>query len=195
MCRLLFVFTFLCSTSLFSQTLDGVMGVKFGSSPETVKKVVLAKTGAKLFTGRTHEHMLFFEGFTFAGRKVALVAFSFINNQFHTAMIAFKPKNSATIIELYEELKNEINEKYFVTNMDYEEYKYPYEKGDGLAEYAIQADKANFSAYWEFKNLNSESDYINLKISSDLRIDLTYQSGALIKLARDKQKQDNNKDY
>lgn len=194
MYRLLCAFTLLCSTSTFSQTLDGFMGIKFGSSPDSVKRVVLSKPGAQLNTEQSDEHTLLFKGLKFAGREVVMIGFKFNDNQFYGAMVAVKINSSTKIFELYKEIKSELNEKYFITTNDYEEYEYPYKKGDGLTEQAIQKTKANIHAYWEFKNVGSKSNYITLS-ASGFFIMLKYYNGALNTLAEKKEKAEKNKDY
>lgn len=195
MYRLLCVFVLLCSTSLFSQSLDGFMEIKFGSSPETVKKIILAKPNAELEKEHTKDNTLFFKGLTFAGREVLMIGFKFIDNKFYDAIVGLRVTSSTKIYELYKEIKTELNNKYFVTTDEHEEYKSPYKKGDGLTEQAIQKGKANMYAYWKFKNGDLDTNYIGLGTSNGFFISLNYRNGVLAKLAEEKNKAEKNKDY
>lgn len=195
MYKLFCVFVLFYSTSTFSQSLDGFMGIKFGSSAETVKKIILAKPNAELEKEYSKDNTLFFKGLTFAGREVLMIGFKFIDNKFYRAMVGFKLSSSSEIYEVYKEIKNDLNNKYFVTTDEQEEYESPYKKGDGLTEQAIQKSKAHIHAYWEFKNIGSQSNSIGLSISNGFLISLNYQNGALAKMAETKEKTEKNKDY
>lgn len=181
----------------YSQNLDSFFGVKFGSPQEAVKKVMLSKPGCKLDTKDSDDNTLVFSGVKFAGRETFLIVFNFVNNKFHTAKVLIPSSLPSKAILLYNEIKSELNEKYYLTLDDFENYEYPYEKGDGYTESAIKLGKATFTAFWVFSNTNSTEDKnsISLQVTETLDILLTYQDGALIKEAVQKRKDQDFKDY
>lgn len=187
----------LVSVNSFSQTLDGFFGMKFGSSKESIKKIMLEKPGCNFDTKHSTEDILIFNGLKFAGRDIQFMLFSFTNNKFHTSRVVLVSELESKTVELYNEIKGELNEKYFTTKSDYEFYKSPYEKGDGYTESAIKLGKAEFSAFWKFKNPNSPEgqNIISLEINPSLSISLGYQDGVLIKEVVSKTKEKNYKDY
>lgn len=179
------------------QNLEGFLGIKFGSSREEVKKSMLLRQDCKLDIQNSNENVLFFDNVNFGGRKTEYIIFKFVNNQFHTGAVVLKPELESKCIELYTKIKDELNEKYFVTDKDYENYKYPYEKGDGHAETAIAVGKAEFVSYWFF-NQDTDGEIqnaISIQIKEDFNIVITYQDGKLITEAIKKQKESNFKDY
>lgn len=191
------IFLLFVSVKSFSQTLDGFFGMKFGSSMDSIKKVMLSKPGCKFDTKNSTDDCLIFDGLKFAGRDIGFMMFSFTNNKFHTSKVALISELESKTVDLYKEIKAELNEKYFTTKSDYEFYKSPYEKGDGYTESAIKLGKAEFSSYWEFKNpfSTTEKNIISLVIKPSLTILIGYQDGILINEVVSKSKEKNFKDY
>jgi hypothetical protein len=176
------------------QKLEGFLGIKFGASTESVKDFMLAKPNCNLDLENSDNNQLFFEGAKFAGRDPLFILFKFVDNKFHTACVLIKPKLESQTIDLYNEIKDEINEKYYKTSEDYETYKYPYEKNDGHTETAIELGKASFSSYWKF-NASSKDNYIALSITEGLHIKISYQDGMLVQIAVERENAKNNDDY
>lgn len=187
------------STVSNGKTLDVFFGFRFGCSMDSIKKGMLMKPGCTIDSKNSNETRLVFDNVKFAGRDASFMSFSFINNKFHTGAVSIAPNLKSQIIDLYNEIKSELNEKYFVTKDDFEIYKSPYEKGDGYYETAIKLGKASFSSYWMFENPKSnkedQKNTISLKITETLNISIKYQDGILIDEAVDKSKAKNFKDY
>jgi len=182
--------------SATSQTLEGFMGIKFGASSETVKHTMSARPECRLNKQYSTEESLAFEGAMFAGRQTAIILFSFVNNKFYTASVFIIPSLESEAIELFNTIKEELDEKYFSTREYFETYKYPYEKGDGYTESAIKQGKASFIAFWAFQDADSSNkNFISLEIGKSLSIIITYQDGNLIKEASMLAKEKNYKDY
>jgi hypothetical protein len=190
---------FMTISSINAQSIDGFFGMKFGSSVDSIKKAMLSKQGSTIESKFCTDSRLVFTGLKFAGRNALLMRFSFVNNKFHTGTAAFTSDLESKVVDLYNDIKGEINEKYHQSTSDYEQYKYPYEKGDGHTETAIKLGKASFATYWFFKHpISGNKDYqnsITLEISSNLTISITYQDGMLINEAIEKKKEKNFKDY
>jgi len=179
-------------------TRDAFLGLKFGASVEHVKETILAKPGCVLDIENSDNENIIFNGLKFAGRETLLIMFRFIDNKFHTAHVFIKPKLESHIIDLYNEIKDEINDKYYITEEDYETYKFPYEKNDNYTETAISLGKASFSSFWKFKNRDTSENiynYITLDITENLDIRVCYQDGILAELYMTKQKEKNQADY
>jgi hypothetical protein len=195
---LFIVILLMFSTLIFAQSLDGFLGLRFGTTADSVKKIMLAKPGCKLGVKSTKD-VLMFTDCKFAGRGATLIVFRFINNKFHTGRVFLSPSLDSKIVELFNTVKGELNERYYTTTQDYERYDYPYEKGDGYYESAIKLGKAHFSAYWDFTNPKSENkednNIISLEIDEDMYVIIGYQDGALIKEAVEAQKSKDYKDY
>jgi len=174
-------------------TLDGFFGCKFGSSRQVVKAIMLSKAGSKVYSEDVNS--IIFTGVKFAGHKVNVIIFQFVNNKFHTAKVLLSSPYESGVIDLYNDIKSGINERYYVTDGDYERYDEPYYKDDGYTISAIKLGKANFSAYWEFSNSRSDkeddSNTISVEISQSLSVIISYQDGVLINEVIKK----NNKDY
>jgi len=186
------------STNSYSQSLDSFFGMKFGCSPDSVKKVMLAKPGTSLMQGSRNDFLMF-SGLKFAGRNTERISFSFINNKLHTGKVGFKSNLESKTLELYNEIKDELNQKYFKTKQDYEIYKYPFTKGDGHFETAVSSGKASIASFWEFKNpkakVKEDNNSISLQITETFLIALCYQDGVLIGQAIDNDNKKNFKDY
>ena len=194
-----FSLLFLLTTSIASgQNIDGFMGMKFGSSSDVVKKIMLDKPDCTLDKKNSTITRMVFDGIRFAGRKTLFVALSFIDDKLFNGSAYFKPDLESKTLDLYNEMREEINEKYYSTEFDFETYKSPYAKGDGHTEMAIKLGKANFAAFWTGKDPTTgvaDSNAISLEISESLFIVLNYQDGKLARLNTIKTKEKNSADY
>lgn len=178
--------------------LDAFLGFKFGTSMEHVKEIMLAKPECVVDFENTDNENIIFNGLKFAGRETVFIIFKFFDNKFHTAYVFIKPKLESYVINLYTEIKDEINHKYYITEEDYETYKFPYEKNDNYTETAISLGKASFSSFWKFKNRDTFENiynYITLDVTENLDIRICYQDGILAELCMAKQKEKNQADY
>src|ERR687884_1112783 len=186
------VFILFSACNFFAQTtektLDGFWGMKFGSSIAECKRIILSKEGAVLDTKHSTENKLIVDGAEFGGRKTAFIALLFTDNKLHTAKVYFVPRLESKVFELYDEIKSEINDKYYVTKNDYRLFKYPYEDGDGYETQAIKLGKASIASFWSFPRSDGHKNSISLEINETLIVILSYQDGLLIEEAIEKQK-------
>lgn len=179
-----------------AQNLDGFFGIKFGSTREQVKSIMLERKNGKIDLENCSEKKLIFDNVKFAGRMSQFVLFSFVNNKFHTAKVIIKEPLESKVVDVYNDIKTELNTKYFKTTDDFENYKSPYEKGDGYTETAIKVGKLTIAAYWTFKNPNSDAEnLISLEIDEKMLIKIGYQDGLLIKEAVNIKNKENFSDY
>ena len=100
-------------------------------------------------------------------------------------------------IEKYEKIREELNQKYYITDKIIEEYKYPYEAGDGHTETAIEMGKAEFMTIWQFKCLtnNEFNNSIILSITNKLKVILIYSEGSLYQIYSDRENNKVMSDY
>lgn len=133
----------------------------------------------------SNNNTLVYEKVKFAGRHPTWVIISMINGKMHTVRLLFEPKAENQAIELYQDIKRDLNNKYFVSNDDFANFKYPYEEGDGYETLAIKSGSATYAAYWFFVRPGEDDPEIQngiwLEIDTDLFTILAYQDGRLIK--------------
>jgi hypothetical protein len=175
--------------------LNGFLGIDFGVSQQILKEKFSSKTGGILDTENSDSETLFFNDANFAGRETELILFLFFKDKFCKASVIIRPKLESKIVEIYKQIKDEINEKYYVSETDYETYHYPYEEGDEMTETAISLGKAEFSCFWNFKNSDFLDNYISLAINENMYISIDYEDGELMKQFVDRKKQQDALDY
>jgi hypothetical protein len=187
------------STLCCGQGLEGFLGFKFGLSADSIKKVMLSKPGCKIDQENSKKDVLFFKGIPFAGRDVQFISFEFVNNKFYTGTVVLNSTGEFKTVSLYNEVRSELNTKYFNASKTIEAYDSPYKKGDGNTETAIKLGKVNFSSYWYFKNpKSSRKDIVNsifLSITYKMVIKIIYQDGVLNNEAIELSKRKNVQDY
>lgn len=180
---------------LMNLKINGFLNISFGENQQKVSEKMNEKSGI-LDAENSDQNSLIFDNIKFAGHQTTFIAIHFLQDKFCRAMVFIKANLESRTIDLYKQIKKEINEKYYQTKNDFENYEYPYERYDGHTETAIALGKANFSTYWNFKNDESkEDDYISVKIDENFNIIITYESGQLMKEFEDNKKQENYKDY
>ncbi|HEY3371693.1 MAG TPA: hypothetical protein VGK10_12630 [Prolixibacteraceae bacterium] len=175
--------------------LDGFLGIEFGSSLENVKEKFVTKTGIILESIDDENDALFCNGAKFAGRETEMLLFLFFDNKFCKGVVYIKPNLASKVVDIYSQIRNEINQKYFITELYYETYLNPYEKDDGYTESAISLGKADFSCFWNFMNVGTLENTISLIISEKLEIVITYENGNLMKLLVESNELKNSIDY
>lgn len=176
--------------------LNSFLGVEFGSSKEHIKEKLLNREGADFDNVNSTDDVLFFTGISFAGRQTTLIMLLLVNDKFCKSSVFIKPKLDAHIVAIYNEIKSELNSKYFITDLDYEIYDEPYERNDGYTESGISIAKINFSCYWKFiDEQGGKEDFISLRISEDLEIVINYEDGDLINELTTQVKNINSEDY
>ena len=182
-------------------TLEGFMGVKFGSSIEIAKKIMASKEGYRL-SKFSNSNTLYFQNSKFANRDAVYIWFLFVDNMFYSAGVQFTPQGEGQLIKQYNEIRDELTEKYFTPSEVIEHYDSPYEKDDGSIEIALMDKKALLMTYWKFNNLKSKDGtqdeiLLTIKNLSDYKsyVMLIYNDKELTKIARKKETEKINKDY
>ena len=178
--------------------LDKFFGVPFGSTRDSVKKIMELKPDCSFDEKSSDLEMLVFDNVKFAGRSTQFVVFYFIDNKFYSGFVLLKPTSDAKVFELYKSFKEDFNNKYFPTDKDYEVFKYPYSKDSDNIETAIEVEKATFSCFWFFDRIDTKYEtprnVISLEITPKLMVKITYQDGLLTDQAIAKAKKKNAND-
>lgn len=199
---ILFILTII-AINVNAQELNGFMGIPFGTSRSDIKKMFLSKNPtAKVYTDKPNT--LTFTDFKFGGRNAAAVVFG-LNDQdkMHTAVVLLE-KNGLSddyVFELYDEVVNDINQKYHYRDIDNEIWKYPYDKSDKLTYgvTAIKLGKCILQSMWYFDvnnpNNNDDDNIIAVENTESCLIKITYQNGIMINEVETKNNQKNSQDY
>lgn len=175
--------------------LDGFLGIEFGSSLEIVKEKFANKTGIILESVDDENDALFCNGAKFAGRETEMMLFLFFDDQFCKGVVTIKPILESKVVDLYKQIRDEINVKYYISESDYEIYYDPYEKDDGYTESAISLGKAEFSCYWNFENSGMLDNYISIQVNENLQIKIGYENGELMDQFVKRSQEKNSLDY
>jgi len=176
--------------------LNSFLGIDFGSSQEIAKEILITRKGASLDEENSSDTALLFEDIKFAGRDAISVILLFVDDKFAKSAVYIEPKLDAYILNMYLEIKNELNSKYFVTQDDFENYEEPYEKDDGHTETGISIGKISISSFWSFPDSNGGlDDFIALSISDELEIVINYEDGDLADEMSNKINEENSLDY
>ncbi len=177
-------------------SLNSFLGIDFGSTQEVAKNKMLSRASCTLDEKNSTDTVMYFYGVTFAGRDTSFVMLLFVNGKFSKAAVYIKPKLDAFTIRTYQEIKEELNAKYFKTIDDFELYDEPYQENDGYTETGISVGKVKFSSFWSFKDSkDGEEDFISLRISEELDIIINYEDGDLTKELVNKIKDQDSEDY
>lgn len=176
------------------QKLERFYGMRFGSSTDSIKNVMLQK-GYKLNSELSNNDNLIFSNCSnckFAGKNAPNMLFRFVNDKFYYGTVVLFPEDlTMNPISFYKEVRDEINEKYFTTNETYEKYEYPYKSGDGNEIMAIKEGKAEIRTFWNFSNEN----LISLSITKEVYVVLEYLDDKLSLEASEQWKKSKLNDY
>ena len=176
--------------------LTSFLGIEFGATKEVAKEKLLAREGANFDEENSSEDALYFDGLKFGGRLTSYIFLLFINDKFAKSVVVFTPKLDAFAIDMYTEIKTEINSKYYTTKDDFEIYDEPYYKNDGYTESGIRNGNVSFSSYWSFPDQNGgKDDFIGMRLTEDMQIIINYEDGDLTEEMVNKITQDNSEDY
>ncbi len=174
---------------------NGFLGIEFGSSKQIVNEKFLEKTGIKLEPVDEQEDSFYCNGAKFAGRDSEMILLLFFDDKFCKGVVYIKSHLESKIVDLYKQIKGEINSIYYATKLDYEFYTSPYEKDDGYTESAISIGKAEFSCYWDFENSESNDNTISLRINENLEVEIAYENDNLMKQLVERNQEKNSLDY
>lgn len=180
-----------------AEELNGIMGIQFGSSKATVKAQFMAKQPeATIYTDKPKT--LTFQDTKFGGRKSLGIIFAFTDDdKLHTIIVLIDPEFESKAFSLYDEINQEINEKYHTYDKQWEDYTYPYDKSDRYSHgvTALKIGKLDVATTWNFPDSTGEDNVIQTTITSNISVKITYQNGYLINQVVSKNKEKNSADY
>lgn len=164
----------LIPTFIYAQdpaTIIGILGVEFG----TTKEYVILKMKEKGATiSLSEDDAVYFLHVKFGVFEGCTASFFFLENKLYQGQLILPVVIEANLIDQYKKVNAELAKKYGAGD-EYEEYKYPFAKGDGLEITAIKLGKATVKSYWT-KNKNN----ISTQILKDMFVLVTYQDRILI---------------
>jgi len=172
--------------------LDGFLNIEFGSNREKVA-FEMSKKNAKFDKYNSYDERHRYDNFDFAGREVYEADFYFYEDKLCRVKVIFRGNfhSPYKLLETYEQMKNEINNKYYITENDYVKYTPPaYENDDFETTHIINIEREliEYASYWNFQNASEFDNYITLKIDKDLRLVISYEDGQLYKKYLEKKK-------
>jgi hypothetical protein len=183
-----------------SQTRDltGGAGIPFGVPFDSIKIYMADKHPDAKFYDYSSRGINFMDG-KFAGYKVLLWMFQATKQTgVHTIMICFDVEES-NVYEAFDAVSAMLDEKYG-SHENIERYDYPYTKQDKgkFDESMYRLGKAHMNNYWKFNgsdpSMPDKHNYINVTITKNFNVQVTYQDGPRVSKASDMEKSKNIKD-
>lgn len=176
----------------FSQTtkpITGFLGIKFGSSKLAVINAVKARGGV-IDKTCTNAQRVCFSYVKLGNRKSERFLVKFINGKAYSASFLFKADIDQHTIDYYNDVVNDVADAYG-QGTPTKEFRSGFKDGDGHEVTAIENGYADFYTDWNSANNNS----IEIQITTQLYIALSYYDGALQAEADAAQKAKNKSDY
>lgn len=168
---LLFLFSIAYGIS-FAQprgTLPDFYGCNWGSSQSYVRKA-MAKKGLAFNRERSNKNALVFNAKSFGGFKTAFIGFLFYRDSLFKGYSVFMADLEPKTFDLYNDIKETISQKYHSPDVEKEDVKYPYKKGDPDELVALKLGYATISTTWFFKGRRC----ILIDLNNQLVISLQY---------------------
>lgn len=192
------ILIFLLSVNyVFAQPLTGIMGVPFGSSKADVKAIMKSKyPDADLIQDLST--VLTYTGIKFAGKQTIGIIFSFnFEDHFHTSKVLLSTDIDEKVMDIYEGVVSDIDEKYHRHDHQIEKWSYPYDSSDRNNHLvtAIKMNKLTCQTLWKFPIEGKEDNMIEVTINNKCSVVITYQDGDLITSVVKKNKEKNSQDY
>jgi hypothetical protein len=173
------------------KSIDGFLGIKFGSSRASVIIALKAKGGI-LSLKESSADWVYFKNLKLGHRAAGAFIVKFIDNKAYEGDFLFDPGADAHTLEYYFSLVNDINESYGTGDLR-KNFKDPYndKDEDDIKISAIKNGNAEYVTYWQSENKNT----IAASIDEGLAVLLTYQDETLTGEAVKRQKTKDKADY
>lgn len=155
--------------------IEGFLGLKFGSNKAVILAAMKAK-GAVLDKTNSDADNLFFSNTKLGQRLADIFIVKFVNNKAFEADYIFKPEAEGKILLEYNALVADMTRVYGDGKGTYK-YTSPYKEGeeDGDTFIGLQAGKIDYHTLWVDANSNS----VEVRISTNMTVDLNYQDDKL----------------
>lgn len=183
----LFVFLtmMLIVTSGISQTpLNPPLGLKFGSTPDEVKKEVSSKGTYKTIETATYGKLLTFDDVIVGSTTAQSVMFKFVNNKLFAVTLIYIVENINELQAKYDNLSEIITSKYGQGH-SFRTFRYPYDDTADDFAAAVRGGYADISTFWSKMFTGEDGIILELKRYG---VTMEYQSGALMSEALEAQK-------
>ncbi len=173
------------------KSIDGFLGIKFGSTRAAVIAALNAKGGI-LDKKESTVNMLAYKNIKLGHRTAGAFVVKFIDGKAYEADFVFDPGLDAHTIEYFFNLVNDINENYGAGDIK-KTFQEPYndEDDDGIKIGAMKDGKVSYATYWQSDNKNT----IKAVIDESLAVLLIYQDADLAHESVKKQKAKESSDY
>lgn len=176
------------------QNLNPPYGLKFGMNKFEIKEILDNKTTANFYDSGSNDEIQEYWWFELASRKINRGYFYFIDKKLCKILFQFDTDLPILkFIQFYNDIKLEINNKYYKSDNDYINYTPPAYENDDFEEtyeYNIRKGLIEYASYWNFKSDSNYDDYIILKISQKVEIEVVYQHGDLYREYVESKKQE-----
>lgn len=170
------------------QPLIGFMGIRFGTDEDMIVDALWEKGWIDI-SDMTNPDMRIFSGLQFAGQNTEFISIHFLEKKFYKATIFFEKTGLPnTVVPLFEDIKNDLNGKYYKTIEDYRDFDSPSLALLGAEDIAISSGKADYKCFWRFTSDNQTDDFIWIRITQDLRVILSYEHGESSEIASERAK-------
>lgn len=178
----------LISFSQTTKSIEGFLGIKFGSSKLAVINAVKARGGV-IDKENTNADQIAFSNVKLGERESVGLAVRFINNKAFFAIFLFKANVEAQTVDYYNDLVKEITDVYGTGEVT-KDFKSGFKDGDGHEVTAIQNGYADLHTDW-----HSNKNLIQATIDNQLFVALSYTDGTLRAEADAAQKEKNKSVY
>lgn len=146
------------------------MGIKFGSSIDTVITVVKSKGGT---LDISKPNQLNASGVKFAGRPTKNISFQFFDNKLYQIFITFNAERPPLTMDLYNNILTDLTSVYG-KSVGIRKFNYPFQDDEKRVELALRGGYATISNAWLIRD-----NTINLNVDSSLTIGILYIDGKL----------------
>lgn len=191
-----YLLVIICSLAFtaYSQSYpDGAVGLKYGQSYSRVLQI-LKNRGGTVSQGSTRE-LLMMTNIQYGEYAADAIFLNFHNDSLYRISIFIKPDHESETVDVYESICRNVAHKYGPSTTKVENYKYPYQKGDGHVETAITVGKATLRRYWIFEYEDVDSDMISVGITDSHNIIIAYSYGRIESKLRQQEKRKQSEDY
>ncbi|MFC0426537.1 hypothetical protein [Chryseobacterium scophthalmum] len=130
--------------------INGFLNISFGENKQSTIEKIKERNGILDLDNSTDDSLIF-DNLKFAGRETIFSAFHFIDDEFCRAMVFLKANLESRTIELYQQIKEEITQKYYITNQDFENYQYHMKKMMDIQRLLYQWEKQFFQVFGDLK--------------------------------------------
>lgn len=170
---LLAVLFFLLVFTSTGKATDTFYGLQFGSPREAVLNL-LSQKGASLNNALTDQKKIVVSNLTMGARQWEQASFYFNNNLLYKITMTTKAGSDSNPLELMQTLKSELETQHGPGKL-IKSFSPPYKDGDGAELIALRRGYARLNCRWESSLSNNHRSSIDLSISKDLQLCLTFE--------------------